>query len=197
MIVIGLTGGIASGKTSIARIFAALGAKVLDADKIAHRALYKNTIPYKQVIWEFGEGILNTDGSINRKRLARMAFVSDKKQQQLCRIIHPWVFEYIRKKIKKAEKNKTVRVIIVEAVLLIESGLYKSMDKILLVKAAVGQQISRAILKRKMTQAQVRQRMNFQLEFTQKSKYADYIIDNRGALKDVKKKVEKIWKTIF
>ncbi len=197
MIVIGLTGGLASGKTRIAKMFAELGAEVLNADAIAHRALYKNTHCYKQVIGKFGKSILNPDDSINRKKLARLAFISDKKQKQLCSIIHPWVFAYIREKIKKTEKNKAVKAVIIEAVLLIESGLYKDMDKILLVMSTAAQQISRAALKRKMTQAQAKQRMRFQFGFAQKSKYADYIIDNRGALKDTEKKVKKIWESIL
>lgn len=196
MIVIGLTGGLASGKTRIASMFAALGAQVLNADSIAHKALYKKTICYKQVIKKFGLSILNADDSINRKKLARLAFVDNKKQQQLCQVIHPWVFAYIKKKIKKVEKSKAVKAVIVEMVLLIESGFYKEMDKILLVKATTAQQFSRAILKRKMTLAQVKQRIRFQLGFNQKSKYADYIIDNRGELKDTRKIVKKVWKSI-
>jgi len=92
MIVIGLTGGLASGKTEIALMFAKLSAKVLNADVIAHRALYKKTICYKQVIKKFGRSILNADDSINRKKLAQMVFVNDKKQQQLCQVIHPCIF---------------------------------------------------------------------------------------------------------
>ncbi|MCG2712438.1 MAG: dephospho-CoA kinase [Candidatus Omnitrophica bacterium] len=197
MIIIGLTGGLASGKTRIAKMFADLGAQVLHADSIAHRALFKNTYCYKQVIGKFGKSILNADGSINRKKLARLAFSSDKKQQQLCRVIHPWVFAYIREKIEKIEKNKAVKAVIIEAVMLIESGLYKDMDKILVVRSTAAQQISRATLERRMTQAQVKQRMRFQLGFTQKSRYADYIIDNRGALKDTEKKAKKIWELIL
>ncbi|MCK4994712.1 MAG: dephospho-CoA kinase [Candidatus Omnitrophica bacterium] len=197
MIVIGLTGGLASGKTEIAKMFAALGAKVLNADKIAHRALYRKTIAYKQVIGKFGKGFLNADDSINRKKLAKLIFESDKKQQQLCRIIHPWVFEYIKKRIKKIEKNKAVKAVVVEMVVLIESGFYKHIDKILLVNATTGQQMQRAILRNNMTKVQAKQRMRFQLGFNQKSKYADYIIDNRRTLKDTGKQVEKIWKTIL
>lgn len=196
MIVIGLTGGLASGKTSIARMFAGLGAKILDADLIAHRALYKNTISYQQVVKKFSKRILNADGSINRRKLAFLAFSSDKNQRQLCSIIHPWVFEYIRKKIKKFKKDKTAKVIIIEAVLLIESGFYKDMDQIMLVKSTAGQQIERAVLNRKMTKLQVKRRMNFQLSFAQKRKYADYIINNGGTLKDTGKSVKKIWESI-
>ncbi len=197
MIIIGLTGGLASGKTRIAKMFADLGAEVLNADSIAHRALYKSTYCYKLIVGKFGKSILNPDKSINRKKLARLAFINKKKQQQLCSIIHPWVFDYIRGKIKKTEKNKAVQAIVVEAVLLIESGLYKEMDKIIVVRATTEQQLLRAVLKRKMTHAQAKQRMRFQLGFAQKSKYADYIIDNRGSLKDTEKKVKKIWKSIL
>ncbi len=197
MIIIGLTGGLASGKTTISKMFAEFGAEVLNVDSIAHRALYKSTRCYKQVIGKFGKSILNPDESINRKKLARLAFISERKQQQLCSIIHPWVFDYIRKKIKKIEKSKTVKAIVIEAVLLIESGLYRDMDKILLVRSTIEQQLSRATLNRKMTHAQAKQRMRFQLGFAQKSRYADYIIDNRGTLKDARKSVEKVWRSIL
>lgn len=192
LIVIGLTGGLASGKTTTANLFARFGAVVLDADKISHKALFKNSFCYSKIVKRFGRKILENNGKINRKLLAELAFKNKTEQAALCAIIHPWVFEYIDKKIKFYKKNKAIKLLIVEAVLLIESGLYKKMDKVILVKASQRQQILRAKLNRNMDAESAKQRMQYQLNYAQKIKYADYCIDNQGTFKNIEFQVKKI-----
>ncbi|MFH1062080.1 MAG: dephospho-CoA kinase [Candidatus Omnitrophota bacterium] len=192
LMVIGLTGGLASGKTTVAKLFAGFGAAVLDADKISHRALFKNSRCYNKIVKRFGRKILNDNGKINRKKLAELAFKNKTEQAALCAIIHPWVFEYIDKKIKLYKKNKELKLLMVEAVLLIESGLYKKMDKIVVVKASPSQQLLRAKLNRNMDEESAKQRMRYQLKLARKIKYADYLIDNQGAFKNTEFQVKKI-----
>ena len=111
--------------------------------------------------------------------------------------MHPWVFDSIKKKIKIAKKNKAIKVVVIEMVLLIESGFYKNMDKIILVKSTIEQQISRATSRSNMSLEQIKQRMKFQLSFNEKAKFVDCIINNQGALKDTEIEVKKIWKAIL
>lgn len=197
MVVIGITGGLASGKTEVSRMFKRLGAKVLNADIIAHRALYKNTRPYRQVIKLFGQEIVNRDGSINRKKLGRIVFSSKSKQRRLCSIVHPWVFNYIESALQNLRRRKKLKAVVVEAVLLIESGFYKKVDIIVLVKSTVKLQLMRATKKRNIAAEDAKKRMSFQLEFAKKKKYADYIVDNCGALKYTRSQVNNIWESIF
>ncbi len=190
--VIGLTGGLASGKSTAAQMFAALGAEILDADKIGHKALAKNSRCYKKIVERFGDKILDCNRKIDRSNLAQIAFKNSANQKALCAIIHPWIFEYIDKKIKFYRKNKNINLLIVEAVLLIESGLHKKMDGIIVVKADKSQQISRVNLNRKMNKNAARQRMRYQLSLVKKIKYADYLIDNRGTFKNTESQVNKL-----
>jgi len=194
MVMVGITGSMGSGKTTVAKMFGRLGAAVLDADAIAHRALYKNTRVYRQILKRFGRTVLNRDRSINRKKLASTAFRSSQEQRQLCAIVHPWVFAYIDKKIKGLKRKKSIKAVIVEAVLLIESGLYRRVDKTVVIKATQAQQRMRAMKKRKMTLSQVKERMRFQLPLSIKIKYADYVIDNRGTLSNTERQVKNFWK---
>jgi len=197
MVVIGITGGIASGKTEVSKMFKRLGARILDADIIAHRALYKTTLCYRKILKIFGRGILNKDGSINRKKLARTAFSSKLKQEKLCAVVHPWVFNYIDKELEKLKRKKEVKAAVIDAVLLIESGLYKKVDVIVLVNSTVSLQLKRAVKKRNITAEDAKKRMSFQLDFAKKKKYADYIVDNCGTLKYTRSQVNKIWKLVF
>ena len=197
LMIIGLTGGIASGKTTVAKLFAGMGAAVLDADKISHKALFKNSRCYNKIVKRFGLDILDAYCEINRKKLAEFGFKNKTGQIALCAIIHPWVFEYIDKKIKLCKKNKDLKLLIVEAVLLIESGLYKKMDKIIVVKVNKSQQLLRAKLARNMDAELAKQRMRYQLKLAQKIKYADYLIDNRGTFKNTESQVKKIVVQLF
>ncbi len=195
--VIGLTGGLASGKTTVGQSFANFGAVVLDADKIARRALYKNSKYYKQIVVRFGRGIIDQNGTINRGKLAEIAFKNKKEQKALCDLTHPWVFDYVEKKIKTYKNDKDVKLLIIEAALLIESGLYKKMDKIVLVLADESQQLSRAKLTRNMDVKLAEKRMQYQMSSAKKNKYSDYVIDNRGAFENIEEQVKKIIEKIL
>ncbi|MBU1088016.1 MAG: dephospho-CoA kinase [Candidatus Omnitrophica bacterium] len=190
--VIGLTGGLASGKSTVAKMFADLGAVTLDADLIGHKALGQNSPCYEKIKKRFGSKVLDDNGTINRKKLAEVAFKNTKEQKALCAIIHPWVFDYIDKKIIFYHKDKDLKLLIVEAVLLIESGLYRKMDLNIVVKAKQSQQLLRTKLNRNMDGKSAKQRMRYQLKQSEKIRYADYVIDNRGTFKNTESQVKKI-----
>lgn len=194
MLKVGITGGLASGKTTVAKIFKSLGGCVFDADKIAHRAIFKGTSCYRKVVRTFGESILNADQSINRRKLGEIAFGNKVNYRKLCSIIHPWLFEEIKRKISKVEKKEVKKVILLDAAVLIESGFYKNMDALVVVNTTRTQQLERAQKNRNIILPQLRQRMKFQLSLDKKLKFADYVIDNRGSLTKTKAQVEKLWR---
>ena len=196
MLKVGITGGLASGKTLVAKMFKQRGAVVLDADRIAHRTLYKNGQCYKAIIKVFGKTILNANKSINRKKLAGLAFHNSESQKHLCSIIHPEMLGLIRKKLVKHKRQKKTKISVVDAALLIETGLYKEMDKVILIKSTKQQQIERAVKEKNISLEQVRLRMRFQLPSNKKIKYSDYVIDNQNSITSVRAQVSQIWKDL-
>ncbi|MBU4304212.1 MAG: dephospho-CoA kinase [Candidatus Omnitrophica bacterium] len=196
MIVIGLTGGIASGKTVTAKMFRRRGVRVLNADTIAHRALYKNASCYAAIVRAFGKSILGPGGAISRKRLADIAFAGKENYDLLCSIVYPRLFGDIEKKIKEYRRQKSVKAVVVEAAILIESGFYRRVDVTLLVRAPEKLCRMRLMKNKRMSLLQVIRRMKFQLPLREKNKYADYVIDNSGDLKYTKQQVEMLWKRL-
>lgn len=197
MLTIGITGSLASGKSTVASMFCRRGIVVLNADHIAHRAIFRNSPLCRHLIRAFGSSIVNHDRSINRKKLAALAFKNKKSQQKLCSVIHPWVINYIDNKLSSYRKKKSVKAVVVDAVLLIESGLYRRMDKVLVVRATYTQQLGRAQKMRGMTREQAKQRLQYQMPLHEKIKYADFVIDNRKSLVNTKLQVRKVLKKIL
>ncbi|MBI4846426.1 MAG: dephospho-CoA kinase [Candidatus Omnitrophica bacterium] len=195
MIVIGLTGGLASGKTTIAKIFKRYsGVVVLNADTVAHRALYKDSPLFKKIIGAFGKGILSADGAISRKKLAESVFKNKKKYQKLCALIYPWLLDQVERKIALYRNKKKIKAVVVEAAMLIESGLYHQMDIIVVVHLSKTQQLARAIKRGRMSLEQIKKRIKFQMSQEGKNKYADCIIKNNGNLQEAKRQVKEFFK---
>ena len=196
MLVIGLTGNLGSGKTTVARMFEKLGAKVLDADQMAHRLISPGGRAFKQVIRVFGRDILR-DGEIDRKKLASIVFEDHKKLETLNRLIHPKVIQDIRQEIAFYKRKKTVSLIVVDAPLLIESGLNALMDAALVVKATRALQLRRVMEKKGFQRNDALQRMKRQLPLREKLKYTDIVIDNRGTLQQTRKQVQEVWRRLL
>ncbi len=127
--------------------------------------------------------------------MGAIAFKNKRNQRQLCSLIHPWVLTQIRKRANKYRKLKSVKVLIIDAALLMESGLYKEMDVNIVVKSTPAQQIKRAARRDEVSIFQAKQRMQFQMPLPEKIKYADCVIDNCGSMKRTERQVKKIWKT--
>jgi dephospho-CoA kinase len=157
--------------------------KIIDADSIAKKYLHKYRA---RILAEFPGA--NDNGSINKKKLAEIVFNDTKSLMKLEKIIHPPVIREIR------EHVKTGRTVIIDAPLLIETGLHREMDCVILVKASRKEQIKR--LRRKFSEREIEKRLRYQMPLTRKEKYADYVIDNDNSLKNTRTQVEKIWKKI-
>ena len=191
--IIGLTGNLGAGKTTTAGLFAALGAKIIDADQITHQLIAPSGNCFKPVLKYFGRGILN-QGQIDRKKLADTVFRDKKKLDKLIGMIYPSLFSKIKHEITECKKNN--QLIIIDAAQLLESGLNQLTDIVVLVKANQALQIQRAMKRLKMSRAEIKRRLKLQMPVKDKIKYADIIIDNRAHLSQTKKQVEGIWQKL-
>lgn len=190
--VIGITGSFGSGKTTVARMFVCLGARVIDADRIAHRLLRSGTGVYRSIIKSFGRGILTRKGAIERRKLARLVFGDSRRLRTLNHIVHPAVIASIREKIAKSKKT----IFVLDAPLLIEAGLKKEADVLIVVKSARKKQIERLLKKGTYTKAAISKRIKSQMALSKKMRLADFIIDNNGSLKRTRMQVERIYRTL-
>lgn len=182
-IVLGITGSFGTGKTTVSRLFRKLGAEVINADNLCHDFLNRATQRKK---------ILKIFGTINRKKLANIVFQDYSLLKKLEKILHPCVIGQIKKNIK----NTKQKIIVIDAPLLIESGLNKFIDKLITVKTNQNNQIKRIIKKSAFTQNEIIRRVKMQMPLSEKIKLADYIIDNNGTILNTEKQVKKIWEKL-
>ena len=180
-------------KTTVAEIFAGKGAFVIDADKVCHSLMEPSKKVYKKIVECFGPSILREDRRINRETLGEIVFANRTKLDLLNSLVHPQAIKEIERII---HRNKGKKVIVVDAALLIESGLYKKMDRIILVNANFKKQIKRIIKSRRMRRGDAVKRIRMQAGFKKKPALADFIIDNSGSKMETSLQVEGIWRTI-
>ena len=195
-IIIGITGGIGTGKSTVAKAFRRFGARVLDADTMAHDALRKNTTSYKEIVKTFGRCILNGDGRINRVKLGDLAFRNKKVLKRLCDIVHPIVVMGIKKSVNMILKSGGAPAVVIDAPLLIEAGLHKVVDYLIVVKASRKTQIKRAMKKTSLPFNEIMKRIRSQMLLSKKVRMADYVIDNEGSKSDTERTIKKIWEGI-
>ena len=189
MLTIGLTGGIGSGKSEIARIFNQLGAPVIDADVIAHQLVEPGTEALSEVVGVFGESILTSEGALDRAKLAGIVFNSPEMKLQLETIIHPRVREQIRA-YKDANKNEPYIIVVIP--LLLESGQRDLVDRVLIVNATESVRIQRVLTRDGRGEEQIRSIIQNQADDEERQAAADDNIDNSGSLDDLQLSVHKL-----
>ncbi|MDP3732366.1 MAG: dephospho-CoA kinase [Candidatus Omnitrophota bacterium] len=192
-IILGLTGSFGSGKTTVARIFRPFGAKIIDADKIAHRIIQPRTEIYKKIINTFGKGVLKKNRAIDRNKLARIVFNDKHLLRRLNKIIHPEVIRVIKEEIKFSPG----RVVVLDAPLLIEAGLDKMVDKLILVTITREKQIKRICKKTGLSRSDILKRIEAQISQNVKSRFANFIIDNSGTIEKTKKQIKRIRRLLW
>ncbi len=187
MKIIGLTGGIGSGKSTVAQFFKELGATIIDADDISHQLLDLYPELVTSLVKKFGE--------LDRQKLAEIVFKDSRKRKELEALTHPFIRQEIQKQINAAKKKKS-KLVLVDAALLVETGYYKSFEGLLVVKAKPEQQIKRTLSRKTLSRKEVEERMASQLPLAEKLKVANGVIDNSGSFSETKKQVEKIFDTL-
>jgi len=209
MLKVGLTGGIASGKSVVGEMFVALGARLVQADRIAHALMLPGQPVYNEVVRHFGGGILNPDLSVNRTKLAEAAFGSapakgepsasalPSRIQDLNRIVHPAVLRSQEEWMEEMGHQDANAVSIVEAALILEAGAGKRFDRLIVVTCSDEQRVARFAARQKLAldaaRREVERRMAAQLPEAEKVKAADYVIDNSGSLDQSRERVRDIW----
>jgi dephospho-CoA kinase len=192
MYLIGLTGNIATGKTTVCNILRSLGAHIIDADRLVHRLLAKGQPVYGQVVAAFGAGILRADGEIDRASLGRLVFADADALRRLEAIVHPAVGVLVQEEVAAAP----AQVVVVDAIKLIESGLSRRCNAVWVVTATEEQQFTRLTQQRAMSPADARQRLRAQSPQAEKVRQADVVIDNSGTLAGTEAQVRRAWQRI-
>jgi dephospho-CoA kinase len=201
MLKVGLTGGIASGKSVVAEMFAALGADVIQADQIAHQLMQPGESVYQEVVKHFGVAILNPDGTVNRSRMAEAAFgdrgTGPSRIQELNRIVHPAVLHRQEQWMDEVGRRDPKAIAMVEAALILEANAIKQFDRLIVISCLPEQRIQRWANRLKVSEqtarAEVTRRMASQLPDAEKLKAADYVIDNAGSLAETRAQVERLF----
>ncbi|MEC1606353.1 dephospho-CoA kinase [Bacillus halotolerans] len=190
-LVIGLTGGIASGKSTVANMLIDKGITVIDADIIAKQAVEKGMPAYRQIIDEFGEDILLENGDIDRRKLGALVFTNEQKRLALNSIVHPAVREEMLKRRDESIANQETFVVL-DIPLLFESKLESLVDKIIVVSVTKELQLERLTKRNQLTEEEALSRIRSQIPLEEKVSRADNVIDNSGTLEETKQQLEEI-----
>jgi len=208
MLKVGLTGGIASGKSVVGGMFVALGAHLVEADRIAHSLMQPGEAVYNEVVRHFGGEILNPDGTVNRTRLAELAFGSatDLKEkrgsriEELNRIVHPAVIRRQEEWMNEVGRQDRRAVAIVEAALILEAGAGDRFDRLVVVTCSAEQRAERFAARQKIdlesARKEVARRMAAQIPDEEKIKAAHFVIDNSGPLESTRACVRQVWERL-
>lgn len=190
--IIGITGGISSGKSTIGRMLASLGAEYIDADEICHRLILFKEFKNK-IIERFGNSIQDTYGKIDRSRLAEVAFQDKTCLDDLCGILHPAVIDQIKLRIDEIEKRGRQKAIVIDAALLEESDLSLICDFVIFVNTGKSHRLERSQTSRHWPKGELEKREHFQMDLENKKKKADYIIDNNSTIDNTFRQVKEFW----
>jgi len=197
-LIVGLTGGIVGGKSTVASMLRDLGAKIVDADELGHSVMLPYRPAWKKITRLFGKDILQNNLNIDREKLGKIVFTNQTLLKKLNEITHPEIIKLIKKEINLV-RNKThnqEKILIIDAALIYEAKMDRLMDKIIVVYINEDEQIKRLIKRNNLSKEEASQRIKSQIPMKEKVKMADYVIDNSSSLDETKEQVEKIWKKL-
>jgi dephospho-CoA kinase len=189
MLRVGLTGSIGVGKSFVTSIFEELGCHVLDADETAREVVRPGTPGLKAITEEFGEDILNSDGTLNRKQLGALVFADESRRQRLNYLLHPFIIARQDEIMREWEAVDPNGIGIIDAALMIESGGYKRFDKLIVVHCRPEVQLERLMLRDKLSRDEALRRINSQMPQEEKQKFADYLIDTSDGFESTRTQI--------
>lgn len=196
MLKIGLTGGLACGKSFVGEALASYGCYLIRADELGHQALARGGTAFEPAVAEFGRDILDPAGEIDRRRLAARVFGDAEALARLNRLVHPAVQRREEQLMAEFRAQQPQGIAVVEAAILIENGRYKNFDRLILVTCSEEQQVARAIHRGGLDEAEVRARLSRQMPLAEKRKFADFVIDTSGAKQETLRQTRAVYETL-
>ena len=193
MLRVGLTGNIATGKSTVGAMFVELGCHLIDSDQISHQVYQPGTPVYQAILGEFGKAILAPDGTIDRRILGDIVFKARQARARLNDLVHPAIIQRQREWLKDVEAEDPQAIAIVDAALMIEVGTYKHYDKLIVVTSTPEVQAERLRARSGLSEEQIDARVRSQMPLEEKVKYADFVIDNSGSLESTRRQVKKVF----
>ena len=197
MLKVGLTGGIASGKSTVSEAFARLGAKVLDADEVAREVVLPGKPAWTKLRHTFGSDFFHPDGRLNRSKLRRLVFADPEQRSRLNAIVHPEVMREIDFRFEQLTSSAEHAVVLVDVPLLIEVGVANRFDKVVVVYVNESVQVMRLMQRDGLSREEARQALSVQIDLREKAKKADFVIDNSGTPGETQAQVEKVWQELL
>lgn len=195
MLKVGLTGGLATGKSYVSARLAELGCHVIQADRLGHEVLRRGAEAYEDVVAVFGQTIVGDDGEIDRKALGAIVFPEPAQLEKLNALVHPHVFARQEAFFAVVERDDPQGIAVVEAAIMIESGSYKRYDRLVVTVCPAEMQVRRFV-ERGGTEEEARDRLARQMAIEKKRKYADFIIDTSGTFAETDKQVDDVYETL-
>jgi len=192
MLIVGLTGGVASGKSAVSRIWKEEGTYLIDADRIARELVQPQRPAWRAIIKAFGKEVLQRDGAIHRKRLAARVFSNPTERGSLNHILHPRIKKEIDRRLKGIGQRDPKAIVVIDAALLIETGYYRSVDQVVIVISKKKQQVERLKRREGMNQKQAQGIIDAQISSEERMKVADFVIRNEGSLEETEKKAKEV-----
>lgn len=196
MLRVGLIGGLASGKTFVGHALAGFGCHLIQADEIGHQVLLPGAEAYDAAVHEFGDGILDDDGYIDRRRLGAMVFDHPERLRKLSSFVHPAVFQREERLIAEIAVRDANAIVVVEAAILVETGSYRRYDRLIVAWCSRELQIERAMKRDSSSREEVLARLDRQLPLEEKLRVADYVIDTSGAKEETLKKAREVYESL-
>jgi len=196
VLLVGLTGGIASGKSLVAKVFSSLGAHIIDADQIVHELLAPHQETWHEIIQYFGNTILLPNLDIDRKKLGALVFKDADKRAWLNACLHPRVFSLFSSRVKQLQEAHPDAIVIFDAALLIETGYYKNMNKIVVVYTNKERQVDRLAHRDGFSSEQALDRIQSQMPLSEKLRYADYVIKNTSSMQNAEVQASAVFASL-
>lgn len=193
---IGLTGGIATGKSTVAKMLVQRGAMLIDLDQIAREVVAPGQPALAQIAERFGQAILQPDGSLDRKRLGAIVFADEERRKELEQITHPAIRSVMKTRMQEYERDHPDKLVVVDVPLLFESGLSPMYDRVVVVYVPRSEQLRRLMERDKLTREDAEKRLNAQMDIEQKKRLADVVIDNSGSLEETERQIEQLWRDL-
>ena len=196
MLIVGLTGSIAVGKSCVCDFFRKLGCYVLDADRTAREVVEPGTHGLRRIVDKFGDGVLLPDGELDRKKLGNIVFADEEKRNLLNSIVHPLVIDAQNQWVKMCKENDPGGIAIIDAALMIESGGYRRFDKLVVVWCKPAIQLKRLMLRDNLSERDAKKRIGAQMPQEEKKSFGDYLIDTSDGFADTHRQTVEIWREL-